>query len=195
MLTRTGRLLVNGQRNSDIIFQVPDSSNAKGCINAINCLGNNVIISCTSLTSTLALIRSASFTATGSSASYGVAVGTGDTTPTENDYNLASYINTLKTSASPAVNYSFDTTTGVYTSYVDYTLSNETAEDITVKEIGKFIRGMRTSAIGAAVNPTQSDYVSIMVDRTVLETPLTVPAGGSAILRYSFSYQYDAAST
>lgn len=101
----------------------------------------------------------------------GVVLGTGDDEMSMDNYQLSgSIITGLKT------------TTAVYTAFddnaasrmVEFTLSNTTSIDKTIKEVA-YIDEVHSSDAG---------YRYYMLDRTVLAEPLTIPSGGVGKLRY-----------
>lgn len=121
---------------------------------------------------------------TDSSAS-GFAVGSGDTSPTENDYALEEKINALTGTVTPVNfnNFTYDTENEVFHMYVDLALTNPTSDPITIKEVGWFGRAYYGNTIGQAPSNTSIDA---LIDRTLLETPITIPASESAVIRYQF---------
>lgn len=124
--------------------------------------------------------------ATGSSSSSGVAFGSDATPPTENDYTLGRQVTGITCTASPIIKTVIDEVSGRYVARLDYPLANDTAEDVTIAEIGLFHRFASADALGGT--PATSTRCSIMFDRTVLETPVVIPAGAAGTVRYQFSY-------
>lgn len=99
----------------------------------------------------------------------GVVLGTGDDEMSMDDYQLSgSVITGLQ--ATTTISTAFDDNAA--SRMVEFTLSNNTSIDKTIKEVAyigqPYIRGTR----------------HVMLDRTVLEEPLTIPAGGVGKLRY-----------
>lgn len=108
----------------------------------------------------------------------GVAFGTGDTTPTPDDYKLAgSTISSL--SGSVAKNVSVDEDGTTLTAI--YTLTNSGTEDVTVREIGLFNIGYYSKL---------KYSTSFLLDRTVLDAPVTIPAGGIGQVTYTIRLNY-----
>lgn len=111
----------------------------------------------------------------------GIAVGSGDTPATEDDYTIESLITALTGSVASSIYY--DATNFRYVSRYQITLNNATESDIVVKEVAKFVNAYTSTTRGAT---TTSNMKSIMIDRTVLDTPVTVAAGESALINYDF---------
>lgn len=123
---------------------------------------------------------------TGSTASTGVAVGSGSTPPTENDNKLEQLITDLTASTTPSVTLYYDKTTWKIHARLDYALSNDTGAAVTISEIGLFRRFYTATTRGDAAS--SSAKRSILVERTVLAQPVTIPDGGAAVVRYEFAY-------
>lgn len=106
----------------------------------------------------------------------GVVFGTDDTAPTFDDYKLSGdLITTMSASASVVVTKDDDG----YTYVATYTISNTGSADITIKEVGLILRGRSNS--------------SFLIERTVLEAPLTIPASGVGQLVYTIRMNYPTA--
>ena len=107
----------------------------------------------------------------------GVSFGTGTTPATVSDYFLESILTDTQISVSvpSAVSFSrFDT----YDEYsVTFGVTNITAEAITISEVG------------LTANPQSNPYY-VLVDRTVLDTPITIPAGQSKQITYTIRFNY-----
>ena len=94
----------------------------------------------------------------------GVIFGDGNTSPTENDYFLSGNpINTL--SVTPAVTTSTENDKIIVKGI--FTITNTSDSEVTIREVGVF---------GSVYNG--NSIIAILTDRTVLDTPLTIPAGG-----------------
>lgn len=111
----------------------------------------------------------------------GVAFGTDGTPPTPDDYRLAgNVISSL--SGTVAKNVNIDEYGTTMTAI--YTLTNSGAEDVTVREIGLFRQGYYSSL----------KYTStFMLERTVLDEPVTIPAGGIGQVTYTIRMNYPTA--
>lgn len=105
-------------------------------------------------------------------ATYGVFFGSGTTPPTINDYCMESVIATELTIAKPSA-VSLNETDDYWEMSVTYGISTSSGK--TISEVGLF----------AAYNKTTDLSKSVMIDRTVLETPIVIPAGQSKQVTYT----------
>lgn len=105
-----------------------------------------------------------------------IILGTGTTAPTADDYCLESQI--TENLSCDSVSVSRATTTKTYTA----TFSNSGTSDMVVTEIGYVSRITHNYNFG--------DYYwdDFLMDRTVLETPITIPAGESRTVTYELSF-------
>lgn len=109
----------------------------------------------------------------------GILLGTDGTTPTENDHDLKSQI-TSGISAAVTSEQDVDSANNPYLKFT-MVVNNNTSSDITIREIGYAQNVTVTTKKG-----TQSTTAtSVLIDRTVLSTPITVPANGSAGIVYT----------
>lgn len=109
----------------------------------------------------------------------GIYVGTGQTPATEEDYSLENKIASGLTPGTVTTRGGVDENGNPYIEYT-FMLSNTTANDIIIKEIGYYQNVSLASTIGGSMSSEK-----ILIDRTVLPTPVTVPANGEAVLRYT----------
>lgn len=116
----------------------------------------------------------------------GIHVGTGNTAATENDYALESPI-TSGMSGVVTVNKFIDASTNNPCVTYNMVLTNTTSSDVVVKEVGFY----QQVALGASAGATSTTNRTILVDRTVLDTPVTVPANGNAAIYYTLKTSYD----
>ena len=109
----------------------------------------------------------------------GVSFGIGTTPANTTDYKLENSLPNTQISVSvpSAVSYSRGDTFDEYS--VTFGITNKTTEAITISEIG----------LTAA---PQTAY-PVLVDRTVLETPVTIPAGQSKQITYTIRFNYGGA--
>ena len=101
----------------------------------------------------------------------GVVFGDGDTPATAEDYKLAGNIITGFTTS---VNLASSINNGVAQIVATYNIS--ASSEVTIKEIAAF------ASAGA-----KGAYI---VDRTVLDTPVTIPAGGIGQVVYTITFNY-----
>jgi len=99
-------------------------------------------------------------------------VGTGTTVATEDDYELET-VNTDVSCDVVVVGTSVNHTK-TYTA----TFSNPTSNDITVTEVGLY----------GYIYVSTSENADFLLDRTVLNTPITIPAGESKPITYELSF-------
>ena len=111
----------------------------------------------------------------------GIWLVTGTTQPTENDYNLESRITSGLSASTPTITYGVDISGNPYKELL-FTLTNTTSSDISISEIGFFQESFVAATQGAIPG---SSATAIMLDRTVLSTPVTVPANDSAAIKYT----------
>lgn len=105
-----------------------------------------------------------------------IVLGNGTTEPTPEDYCLESQITTNLSCDSVSV--SRNTTIKTYTA----TFSNSGTSPMTITEIGYVSRITYTYSNWNFV------YDDFLMDRTVLETPITIPAGESRTVTYELSF-------
>ncbi len=105
-----------------------------------------------------------------------VRFGSGTTPATVNDYTLESQINSDITVTNPN-----KVTTEQTDSYISWTATFgvKASVEITISEIGLIAKAYLSS--GA---------VTTLVDRTVLDTPITIPAGQSKQITYTIRFNY-----
>ena len=111
----------------------------------------------------------------------GVSFGTGTTPATASDYVLESILGNDKINVSTPSSISFSR----YDTYEEYTVTfgvtNITAEAITISEMG---------LTAMPYSPNSGDNCYALVDRTVLDTPITIPAGQSKQITYTIRFNY-----
>lgn len=115
-----------------------------------------------------------------SATSAGIHLGSGTTTPTATDEALE---NDLFDSISVQVTSTVrEKVAGGWSQTVYMTVTNTSDESITVAEIGYYgsVRGGTTEG---GTSSTNSNMVT-MFDRTLLPTPVTIPAGDAATISY-----------
>jgi hypothetical protein len=113
----------------------------------------------------------------------GVIFGNGTTPPTRDDYCLSGdVISTVTSTANGGFTTDADGATGTYT----YTLTNTGTADITIGEVGLIAGGHSTSS------RTAPDY-KCLLERSVLDEPVTIPAGGVGQVTYTIRMNYPTA--
>ena len=107
----------------------------------------------------------------------GVLFGTGTTPPTLNDYTISG--EAVK-NLSVSVAYKETDDESVHTLEILYTITNVATEPVTIGEIAAFC-GTGINAKGA------------LLERTVLDSPVTIPAGGVGQVTYTVRMNYPTA--
>ena len=110
----------------------------------------------------------------------GVYIGSGATLPTEDDYALENMITSGISATSPATTSGVDASGNPYYTMV-WTLTNTTAADITINEVG-YIQSFNYSDTQGSTSASGGYF---LIDRTVLDSTLLVPANGIAVLKYT----------
>lgn len=131
------------------------------------------------------IISTKTLVTTLSTSNYGFAFGTGDTPATENDYTIESIISSgLSASFSPISYFtgenSYNSEDDEMSMYIDITLTNTSQDSITIKEMCRFGYGYYSDTKGS----TPSSRTVTLLDRIVLDSPITIPAGEVIVLRY-----------
>ena len=122
---------------------------------------------------------------TGTTASYGFCFGSGNTPPTLNDHTLSGDFidpSTYQVTTSVTVNTENEFATELEATY---SVTNISSNDIIIGEVGLccYVKGRKTSSGSDTVCP-------FMVERTVLDTPVTIPAGGIGQVTYTIRMNY-----
>ena len=110
-----------------------------------------------------------------------IVFGDGDATPTINDYNLSGNLITGIVSSTSTVRKS----NGVEKRF---TVTNNNSNEIIIKEICYFSQAGWRSDLGS------TSGVILLLDRTVLDTPVTIPAGGVGQVVYTITLNYPTAT-
>lgn len=108
----------------------------------------------------------------------GIVVGSGNAPATLSDYDLDDQITTGLTGA-VTVSTGIDTSGNIYLNF-DIVFTNTSNADITIREIG--ISDVIYCATSAGDTSPSSKHA--LVDRTILETPVTIAAGDNETIRY-----------
>ena len=110
-----------------------------------------------------------------------IVFGDGDATPTINDYNLSGNLITGIVSSTSTVRKS----NGVEKRF---TVTNNNSNEIIIKEICYFSQAGWRSDLG------NTSGTILLLDRTVLDTPVTIPAGGIGQVVYTITFNYPTAT-
>ena len=120
----------------------------------------------------------------GDTGSYGIALGSGTTAVTDEDYTMESLITSGIQASFASVAKAYDAEEGKSYSYINITVTNTGASDVTISEIGIFATSRCSTSKGATVSTSAN--VTVMIDHTLLSTPITIPATEAAIIQYRF---------
>lgn len=112
--------------------------------------------------------------------STGIQIGSGTTPATENDYVLENRIASGYVASSVTYNFNVDAYGNPYLEYL-FTITNNTQEDITISEMGYVQQCFASSVQGASA----STKYNFLIDRTVLDNPVTIAASESAAVKYT----------
>lgn len=112
--------------------------------------------------------------------SAGVKVGSSNAVESASDYNLDSLITAGISGSVEMLSRTVDAS-GNSKVAILVTVTNTGATDVTISEIGYFVQMKGGTTVGSS--STTSYY--IMLDRTLLDTPVTIPAGSSATITYT----------
>ena len=124
-----------------------------------------------------------------SPSSAGIAVGSGSTPATVDDYCLENMITSGITATIPATaTATYDNTHKQYVVSKDITIANTGSASITISEIGILASVKYADSVGVSAS---ANSATVLADRTVLDTPVTIPAGESGVIRYEFRYDVD----
>ena len=118
----------------------------------------------------------------GASMGNGVRLGTNGTAPTVNDYALGSAITSGISIANQATPYTQKDANGDLTLEYIFTVTNTDNSAITIREIG-YYQNVYTSA-----NPGEtgnSASYQVMIDRTLLDSPITIQPNEYAVIKYT----------
>lgn len=115
--------------------------------------------------------------------SYGVYFGTDSTPATENDYTLGAPITSGLSITNPT-NYarSEDAAAGTVTYSVIFTVTNTSGEDINIYEIGW---------VTDHTQGNNSNTFYMLLDRTVLDEPINLPAGATKFITYELTFRWE----
>ena len=113
---------------------------------------------------------------------HGVSFGTGTTPADVSNYCLESILDDTQISVTvpSGVSFSRGDTFDEYS--VSFGVTNKTAEAIIISEVGLTAIPYNSGS--------SNEVVYVLVDRTVLDTPITIPAGQSKQITYTIRFNY-----
>lgn len=118
------------------------------------------------------------------STSYGVLFGTGNTPVSLDDYTLAGDV---IQNIGVLINRTYSYSAAQQVLKAVYTITNNNAEEIVIREVALTVPFYYDS--GA------SNLSVCVIDRTVLDTPVTIPAGGIGQVEYTITFNLPTATT
>lgn len=130
--------------------------------------------------------RSSSSVSVSEYAKYGVVFGNGTAAESIDSYGMSGDIFTNYTSSNTD-SMTYDDSGATRT--VIYTLTNNGTEDFTISEIGL----MGYACLNYYSNSSKQYYNNFLFERTLLETPITIPAGGVGQVTYAIRMNYPTA--
>ena len=108
---------------------------------------------------------------------FGVVFGSGTTKPTIDDIDLENRITAGLSVTCGGLNLG-KVADGQYCAWASYTVTNTSEEEITISEIG---------VLTCYFN---SGHYPILMERTVLDEPITIPAGEQKIITYKINFYH-----
>ena len=118
--------------------------------------------------------------ANGVSNNTGVYFGTGTTPPQKTDYKLENELDSASLSVAEPTAGVFNTLgAGKYECMGSYTVKNITDADITIAEVGYY-----------AMIKSGNLYYKTLFERTVLASPVTIPAGQVKVITYKLTFNH-----
>jgi len=111
-------------------------------------------------------------------------VGSGNTAPSADDYRLDNMITSGISASSSTIACSRSFSNNVYTVTWNIPITNTSNEDITIKEIGLAGPAYSSTVINAS---TSTAVRPVLLDRTLLSTPITIPPSETATITYTLN--------
>lgn len=112
----------------------------------------------------------------------GFAIGSSDEVGTDEDYNLKTPITSGFTGSVTASNVYDAENNTMRVRYV-LTITNTGSEALEINEVARFLGFNTASAIGVNANGNRKTF---MIDRSILPSTVTIPAGESGVIHYDF---------
>lgn len=185
MLTKTGKSFLSCLMVGDVIPMTNQTSAVSVSLIPVKGIDGNSFFCPAYYQAVSFNMITGQLVSSGASGSNGVAIGSGTTPPTENDYTLESQITGI-TASSPAKTFIIED--NKYKIRYDYSIQNDTGSTVVISELGLFRNTAYSATKGGNAVGYPGGLRSIMIDRIVLETPITIPNGQAGTLRYEFSY-------
>lgn len=111
----------------------------------------------------------------------GVSFGSGTTPPTLDDYKIESIFNNQQINASLTRRVRGIDSNGKPYMELTYIVTNKSNASITVSEVATVTYNI---AVCSSYSDTSANNNDILIDRTLLDTPITIPVGDSASIKY-----------
>jgi hypothetical protein len=188
MLTAWAKKVMAVQRASGVVPHVSTNSTSVAYIEAVSMAGNSKYIPPMPYENATYPLISDALVESGAYSSVGVAFGADGTAATENDYTLGGHITGLR-AVTPSIQTIYDGDNNRYVARLDFSVSNDTGAAVTIREVGLFVRFNTAASRGGTASSSSNSRFSFMMDRTVLSSPVTIPDGEAATVRYEFAYQ------
>ena len=110
----------------------------------------------------------------------GICIGRGSTPATEDDYMLESLISSGFSYSTPSKSEYMDDEGNPCLSY-SFTITNTGSSDLTISEIG-YIQERRCGTTKGSIDGYTNKF---LIDRTVLDSPISIPVNGYAAVKYT----------
>lgn len=162
----------------NILAMVLESGNQMGCLRCLDVNGYARFLS-GNFYNTAVFPYKAEGTFTLNPLSAGISIGTGTTPVSEDDYNLASTITSGVNVVLTGTSYGTESPYYPFIKY-DLTVTNTGANPLVVTEAGYKQTVQATRAIGS----TAKANTVLLLDRCVLDTPVTIAPGDAGIVTY-----------
>lgn len=118
----------------------------------------------------------------------GVFFGSGSRPAAKDDYTLQSPITSGLSITNPSL-VLLNPKEGEYSYVSNFVIKNTTDAEINIYEIGLFIPVCTGSYTYNQVN-ANTPWATILMDRTVLTKPITIPAGGTRVVTYKITFNH-----
>lgn len=115
---------------------------------------------------------------------HGVYFGSGTTPAAKTDYTLEAPITSGLTITNPSTYLLDNDGAGKYTYSMPFILTNTTSTDIVINEVGLFTPQYYYNS------SSNYGYYICLMERTVLDTPVVVPARDSVLFTYKISFHH-----